>query len=80
MKLKTVTITYEYVIVVEDDSTEDDCVPIALENAQEAFKDISTYDLEISIDDYRPGSFYGWDNNCIPYGGDGETTTGEYLK
>lgn len=80
MKLKTVTITYDYVIAVEDDYSEIDVVPVALDFAHEALRDISKYDLDIDIDDYRPSSLSGWDGKCIPYGGDGNTTTEEYLK
>lgn len=80
MKLKKVEVTYQYVIVVEDDSDSEDILDIAKENAVEALSDYSMYCAIISVNDYKPGSVRDWGENDIPYGGDGNTTTGEYLK
>ena len=42
--------------------------------------DLDRNDFDLRFGDYLPGSI-AWDNDCIPYGeGDGNTTTGDYLK
>lgn len=78
MKLKKVTVTFDYIIVVEDTATEYNQYDIARNNSQEAFKDVDLYQFDVDIEDYEEGSVDGWADDCIPYGGDGNTPTGEY--
>lgn len=35
---------------------------------------------DVDIDAKFGVSAYGWDGMCIPYGGDGNTRTSDYLK
>ena len=80
MKLKKVEVTYQYVIVVEDDADSEDTLDIAKENALEALSDYDIHCAIVRVNDYKPGSVRDWTDRDIPYGGDGNTTTGEYLK
>lgn len=73
MKLYTVTVEFDFVVVAED---EDEAREVAQSNVRQALSDISSYDLNYIVE---PGVHaYGWDDQCIPYGGDGNTRTGEY--
>ena len=74
-KLYTVKVTYDYVVVAED---ENDADAIARGYARDALGDMSIYDVDIEV--YEGVSAEGWDDECIPYGGDGDKRTGEYLK
>ena len=76
MKLKKVKVEFEYVIVVENDADPDE---VARRHVYEAIRDIGSHELDIYVSAYKPGSVDNWDDECIPYGGDGNTTTGEYL-
>ena len=77
MKLKTVIAKFEYVIVVEDDDT----FPafVAREHLIEALRDMGDGGADITVRDYTEGSCKDWCSNAIPYGGDGNTTTGKHL-
>ena len=77
MKLKTVRAEFEYVIVVEDDDTFPE--EVAYEHLIEALRDMGKSGADISVRDYTPGNCSEWTDICIPYGGDGNTTTAEYL-
>lgn len=72
-KLYTVRVSYDFVVVAEDLNDAD---LIARSNARDAFTDIGMFDVDIDVEE-GVGA-YGWDDECIPYGGDGMTTTGEY--
>ena len=78
MKLKKVTVTFEYVIVVEDAATEHDIFWVAATNIKDALNDMSIYDVQYDFEEYTDGSIPDWSDVCIPYGGDGNTTTGQY--
>lgn len=80
MKLLTVTVEYEFVIVCDDDDDEAAQYRIAEQEAREAFLDLDSSNLDINICDYERYRPSGWDEFCIPYGGDGNTRTNEYLK
>ena len=78
MKLKTVTVTFDFVMVVDDNEinsnvTAQDCV-------ENVLRDMSKCDIEIDLSDYISGSVYGWDDDCIPYGGDGATKIGKLIN
>ena len=77
MKLKTVTVEFDYVIVVNDG---EDSEKVAREFINDAARDLSRSDFNVVVTDYTPKSVCGWDDGCIPYGSDGNKTTGEYLK
>lgn len=80
MKLKKVEVTYQYVIVVEDDADSEDILDVARENALDACINIGSYELGICVSAYKPGRVDTWGDEYIPYGGDDNTTIGEYLK
>ena len=75
MKLKTVTVEFDMVVAVEDGQ---DAEKIARDSINDAVRDMSTWDFELSIFDYKSGNANGWDKDCIPYGGDGNTRIGDY--
>lgn len=74
MKLKKVTVTYEYVIVVDEDSDEH---LIARDYLKEALNDHFVYDVDIDIEDYEEGCASDWNDDCIPYGASRDMTIGE---
>lgn len=75
MKLYTVTAEFEYVIVADDIA---DAYSVAEDYVRDALTDISYSDIDYTI---VPGAkARGWDDMCIPYGGDGDKRTGEYKK
>lgn len=77
MKLKTVTVEFDYVIVVNDG---EDSEKVARDFVREAARDLSQSDFSVVVTDYTPNSVCGWDDGCIPYNADDNKTTGEYLK
>lgn len=80
-KLLTVRCTFDYVVVVDDTATEAGEFTAAWRNAREAFGDLSPDQCDFDIQPYLEARKpYLWDDECIPYGGDGNTRTGEYLK
>jgi hypothetical protein len=76
LKLYTATVTFDYVVVAED---EDNADMVAREYAKDALGDISMFDVDIGIVKGWNAAI-GWDVECIPYGGDGNTRTGDYIK
>lgn len=79
-KLFRVTVEFDYVIVAEDDG--DSCWQVAEEEVREAFSDLDRHQLSFHVMPFKmeDRNVTGWDEDCIPYGGDGNTRTGEYLK
>ena len=75
MRLYTVQVTYDYVVVAEN---EREAIGVGLGYARDALGDISIHDVDIDVTEGVTAS--GWDDECIPYGGDGDKRTGEYLK
>lgn len=73
MKLFTVTVEYDYVVAAED---YEDAEDKAVEYALEAMKDMSSYDPDYTID--HGVKAIGWTDDCLPYGGDGVKTIGDY--
>lgn len=74
-KLYTIKVSYEYVVVADDIT---DAYAVGQSYIKEALRDMPIGDVDV---DATPGvSAYGWDDDFIPYGGDGNTRTGEYLK
>lgn len=80
MKLKKVTVTFDFVIAVSDDCKfEYDAYAVALDNVAEAFRDMSVRDMDIDVVDYdKTDTSFGWTGDCIPYGTDGEKRTDQY--
>jgi hypothetical protein len=79
-KLFRVTVEFDYVIVAEDDG--DSCWEVAEEEVREAFSDLDQRQLSFHVMPFKmeDRNVTGWDEDCIPYGGDGNTRTGEYLR
>ena len=74
-KLYTVTVSFDYVVVADDVG---DAIDIGRGYIKDALSDMSVHDVDI---DAKFGvSAYGWDGDCIPYGGDGNTRTSEYKR
>ena len=80
-RLVSVRCTFDYVVVVDDAATAVDTFSVAWRNAREAFGDLLIDQCDFDITPYNDARKpYQWDDECIPYGGDGRKTTGEYLK
>jgi hypothetical protein len=80
-KLFRVSVEFDFVVVAEDDG--ESCWDAVEQHAREAFCDLvssqmSYHVVPFKMEDMRKTT--GWDEECIPYGGDGNTRTGEYLK
>lgn len=74
-KLYTVTVSYDYVVVADDIH---DAYSVGLGHAKDALGDMDIHDVDMDI---VPGAgAYKWDNDCIPYGGDGNKRTSDYLN
>jgi hypothetical protein len=74
-KLYTVRVSYDYVVLAD---SVNDAYAVGQSYIKEALSDMPIHDVDVDI--IEGVSAYGWDNECIPYGGDGNTRTGEYLK
>ena len=78
MKLKTVTVTFQYVIVVGDEDNamqREDVAKQYLNTALLSEKPTFTYD------DYdRNAPLIGWDGYCTPYGASGGKCISQILK
>jgi len=69
-KLYTVSVSFQYVIVAEEDSKD----YVALDTAQEAFSDLSCRDIDYHVEPYA-NDICGWNDQCIPYGSDADDKT-----
>ena len=74
-KLYTVRVEYDYVVLADNDL---DAEAIGRGYAKDALGDMSIFDVDLFVEEGV--SAQGWDDDCIPYGGDGNTRTGEYLN
>ena len=79
-KLMTVRAEFEYVIVVEDEATELDIFRVAQDELKDASSDLASFEYDLDWMPYEHHKPRNWDDDCIPYGGDGNTRSGEYLK
>lgn len=69
------TVTATFTFVVEAGSFKQ-ANHMARDYARDAFVDLSVDNIDCIVE---PGvKADGWDDDCIPYGGDGNTRTGEY--
>jgi len=75
MKLYTARITFDFVVVADDKI---DAFDVALSEMREAFSDLDRHDVDIDVTDGVHA--YKWDDDCIPYGGDGNTRTSAYKE
>ena len=73
MKLFTVNVSFDFVMVAD---TIEDAELEARYYFKEAISDMPRSDIEMSV--VEGVSAIGWDDECIPYGGDGNKRTGEY--
>ncbi len=72
-KLYTIRVSYDYVVVADN---VEDAEAIGRGYANDALSDISIFDIDVDVQEGV--SAYGWDDDCIPYGGDGYTRTRGY--
>ena len=75
MKLYTVSVGFEFVVVAEDGA---DAHRVARESIRDALGDVSSNDIDLFVTSGVTAS--GWDDECVPYGGDGNTRTGDYKR
>jgi len=73
--LYTVRVSYDYVVAADG---VDEAYAIGQSCIKEALYDMPINDVDVDV--LEGVHAHGWDNECIPYGGDGNTRTGEYLK
>lgn len=73
MRLYTVKVSYDFVVVADSDR---EAEGVARGYAKDALSDMSIHDVDVDV--VEGVSAWGWDDECIPYGGDGNTRTGEY--
>lgn len=74
-KLYTVRVSYDYVVVADDAH---DAYLVGRDYMRDALSDMPREDVDMDV--HEGVHAYGWDGACIPYGGDGNTRTSEYLK
>jgi hypothetical protein len=81
MPLYNVEVTVRYTIVVSADN-EDKAEDVARENWGEGLKDADPWpELDIRGEIKTESNLRdGWDENCLPYGGDGKTRIGDILS
>lgn len=79
MKLKKVTVSFDFVMAVPEGISDSHNYDHALNSVSDAFRDMSNMDMDIDIVDYvKTDTSFGWTGDCIPYGGDGITETKDY--
>jgi len=71
-ELYTVKVRFDFVVIADDEASAKEKAKVY---AEQAFAD--TPDIYISTDVEYGVSAKGWDGLCIPYGGDGSTTTAD---
>jgi hypothetical protein len=75
LKLYTARITFDFVLVAEDSIT---AFEVALNEMREAFSDLDRHAVDIDVN--SGAHAYKWDDECVPYGGDGNTRTSAYKE
>lgn len=75
--LYSVKVSFDYVVAVKDG---EDPAFIATEYIRDAFNDMTLDYFEVETNPYQSGDVFGWSDDCIPYNGDGNKSTGEYLS
>ena len=73
MKLYTAKVAFDFVLVAENIH---EAFAVALAEMREAFADLDRHDVDVDIEEGVHA--YKWDDECIPYGGDGNTRTIAY--
>lgn len=76
-KLKTVSVTFEFVIVVDTDA---EAIKVAKQTVQDAFKEYSLNALKYNISEYKSISQNGWTGDSYPFGGDYTKKIFDYLE
>lgn len=76
MALHKVTVSFDMVVVSADNDT-DELEWKARKLIKDAVSDTSLSEYRLEISDYKD-DVEGWDDECLPYGGDGTTRIGEY--
>lgn len=78
-QLVKVKVEFDFVMVTNDDYiSEAQDILKAQDFVSDALADMNKRDIFIKILPYRKGSVNDWDEDLIPYGGDGETVTRDY--
>ena len=75
MKLYTAKVSFDFVLVAENIR---EAFAVAVSEMREAFSDLDRNDVDLDIDE--GANAYKWDDDCIPYGGDGNTRTSKYKE
>jgi hypothetical protein len=75
VKLYTVKVSFDYVVVAED---QHDAYQVGLGYVKDALSDMSIHDVDMEVT--SGVSAYGWDDDCLPYGGDGRKRTRDYKQ
>ena len=80
MKLKKVTVTFEYIMAVEDGQPVYKQYATVLNTVVDVFRDMSTTSMDVDITDYSSKDRSctlpdGWTDSCIPYNGDNTNKT-----
>lgn len=72
MKPYAVEVSFTMIVMAEDET---EAYHVADENAREAWGDTQSPDYMVlnPVTSEEQLKFRGWDGNCIPYGGDGDT-------
>ena len=80
MKLKIATVTFDFVMVVDDNESEKESIIKAQWHIQDVLNDMSKRDINVELIDYLEGNLEGWGNEDIPYAGDNVTPIKKYLS
>jgi hypothetical protein len=79
MKLKNITVVFEYVLVVDDNDTIDQQIYKAQTVLKDVVRDLADSQFDINVDKCTRLP-YGWNEQCLPYGGTDDSTIGDILK
>jgi len=79
-KLISATISFDIVVSVDNDATNDVIQKVIRRHVIEAADDMSQDEFDISFELYNGTNAKGWDGICIPYGGDGSVRIKDYSK
>jgi hypothetical protein len=79
MSLKVVTVTFDFVMQVDDGVNVDTCARMV---SQEAFRDLGIREIDVTIADLKKENIPElWDINCFPYGcSNGTLSIKDYME
>ena len=79
-KLISATISFDMVVSVDNDVSNDDIQKVIKRHIIEAVNDMSRDEFDISFEPYNGTNANGWDGICIPYGDGGSVRIKDYSK